>query len=99
MASSGGAIDKAAKALATAGGVAHVAFFTLFAFRVFTSGPIGKVMNIVFAVVALVGLGAEFVGWSLLKFGGKTRARKLGMWAIALSTALAAVLLVAASWG
>jgi hypothetical protein len=98
MASSG-AIEKAAKALATAGGIAHVAFFSLFAFRVVTSGVMGKAANVLFAVLALIGLGAEFVGYSLIRYGGKTKARKLGFYAIALSTALAAVLLAAASWG
>ncbi len=97
MASS--AVEKAAKALATAGGVAHVAFFSLFAFRVFTSSPFGKVANIVLAILALVGLTSEFVGYSLVKYGGKTRARKFGYYAIALSTGLAALLLAAASWG
>ena len=92
------AIEKAAKALATAGGIAHVAFFSLFAFRVVTSSPLGKMANIVFAVLALLGLAAEFVGYSLIRYGGKTPARKWGYYAIALSTALAAVLLAAASW-
>ena len=71
MASSG-AIEKAAKALATAGGIAHVAFFTLFAFRVVTTSPLSKVANIVFAVLAMLGLAAEFVGYSLIRYGGKT---------------------------
>ena len=97
MASSG-AIEKAAKALATAGGIAHVAFFTLFAFRVVTTSPLSKVANIVFAVLAMLGLAAEFVGYSLIRYGGKTRVRKYGYYAIALSTGLAALLLAAASW-
>ncbi len=97
MASSG-AIEKAAKALATAGGIAHVAFFSLFAFRVVTSSPLGKAANVVFAVLALLGLATEFVGYSLIRYGGKTAARKWGYYAIALSTGLAAVLLAAASW-
>lgn len=97
MASSG-AIEKAAKALATAGGIAHVAFFSLFAFRVVTASPMGKVANIVFATLAIIGLGTEFVGYSLIRYGGRTAARKYGYYAIALSTALAAVLLAAASW-
>ncbi len=93
-----GAIEKAAKALATAGGIAHVAFFSLFAFRVVTSSPLGKAANIVFAVLALVGLATEFVGYSLIRYGGRTPARKYGYYAIAVSTGLAAVLLAAASW-
>ena len=97
--SSSGALDKAAKALATAGGVAHVAFFSLFAFRVVTSSALGKVTNLVFAGLALLGLAAEFVGYSLIRYGGKTRVRRYGFYALALSTALAAVLLAAASWG
>ena len=95
----GSPLDKAAKALATAGGVAHVAFFSLFAFRVVTSSPLSKLANLVFAGLALLGLGAEFVGYSLIRYGGRTRIRRYGLYAIALSTALAAVLLAAASWG
>jgi hypothetical protein len=98
MSSSSGAIEKAAKALATAGGIAHVAFFSLFAFRVVSSGAAGKVMNLVFAFLAVIGLVSEFVGYSLIRYGGKTPVRKYGFYAIALSTALAAVLLAAASW-
>jgi hypothetical protein len=52
MGSSSGAVEKAAKALATAGGIAHVAFFSLFAFRVVSSGAAGKVVNLVFALLA-----------------------------------------------
>ncbi len=92
-----GALDKAAKALATAGGVAHIAFFTVFAFRVVSGGGFGRFAHILYAGLALIGLGSEFLGWSLIKFGGRTRVRRLGMWAIALSTGLAAVLLVIAS--
>jgi hypothetical protein len=98
MSASSGAVDKAARALATAGGIAHVAFFSLFAFRVVSSSPMSKVMNLVFATLALIGLGAELIGYSLIRYGGKTRVRKYGLYAIALSTALAAVLLAAASW-
>jgi hypothetical protein len=98
MASSSGAIEKAAKALATAGGVAHVAFFSLFAFRVVSSGLAGKALNLLFAALALVGLASEVVGYSLIRYGGKTRVRKYGLYAIALSTGLAAILLAAASW-
>ena len=92
-----GPVDKAAKALATAGGIAHVAFFSLFAWRVISHGGMGRLAHVLFAMLALLGLGFEFVGWSLMKYGGKTKIRKLGLWAIALSTALAAVLLVVAS--
>ena len=90
-------VDKAAKALATAGGIAHIAFFSLFAYRVVSSGGFGRYAHLLFAFLALVGLGSEFVGWSLMKYGGKTKVRKLGLWAIAFSTALAAGLLVVAS--
>ncbi len=92
-----GALDKAAKALATAGGIAHIAFFSLFAFRVVSGGGVGRFAHVLFATLALIGLGSEFLGWSLIKFGGKTKIRRLGLWAIALSTGLAAVLLVVAS--
>jgi hypothetical protein len=97
MASKGG-LQKAAAALAAANGVAHVVFLSLFGWRMLTSGPIGKVMAIVCAVLAFVGLVSDGVGWALVKHGGKTRVRTLGLWAVALSTALAAVLLFLASW-
>jgi hypothetical protein len=92
-------LDKAAQALAAAGGVAHVAFFSIFAWRVITSGMAGRFVYIACAFVALVGLACEVVGWSLVKHGGRTPAKTLGLWSIAASTALAAVLLVVASHG
>jgi len=91
-------LKRAAKALATADGVAHFAFFWMFAWRVLTAGPVGKTFALVFAVLALLGLVADVVGWMLVKHGGRTPAGKVGLWSIALSTALAAVLLVAGSW-
>jgi hypothetical protein len=95
---SGGALKKAATALATANGVAHVAFLALFGWRVLASGPIGKITAVVFAVLAAVGLAADVVGFALVKHGGRTKIGKMGLWAVALSTALAALLLFAASW-
>lgn len=97
VSSGGGAVNKAAQALAAAGAVAHLAFFSLFAWRVVSGSGMGRYAHVLFAALAAVGLASEFLGWSLLKFGGKTRIRKLGLWSIALSTALAAVLLVVAS--
>jgi hypothetical protein len=88
-----GAIQKAAGALAAANGVAHVAFLSLFGWRLLASGPIGKVTAIVFAALAAVGLGADVLGWALVKHGGRTKVRTFGLWAVALSTALAAALL------
>jgi hypothetical protein len=94
----GGAIRKAAGALAAANGVAHVAFLSLFGWRMLASGPLGRISAILLAVLAGVGLAADVVGWALVKHGGRTKARTLGLWAVALSTALAAALLFAASW-
>jgi hypothetical protein len=95
---SSGALQKAATALATANGVAHAAFFALFGWRVLMSGPIGKLTGIVFALLAAVGFGADVFGWALIRHGGRTRARKWGLWAISVSTALAAALLFLATW-
>ena len=97
MAKRASGLQKAAKALATADGVAHVAFFWMFAWRVLTAGPIGKTFSIVFVLLAAVGLALDVFGWMLVKHGGRTKAGKLGLWSIALSTGLAAILLVLAS--
>ena len=91
-------LKRAAKALATADGVAHFAFFWMFAWRVLTAGPVGKSFSMIFALVAILGIVADVVGWMLVKHGGRTAAGKLGLWSIALSTALAALLLVVGSW-
>jgi hypothetical protein len=98
MANRSRGLQRAAKALAAADGVAHVAFFWMFAWRVLTSGPIGKSVSIVFALLAALGLVADVLGWMLVKHGGRTKAGKLGLWSIAASTVLAALLLVLASW-
>ncbi len=86
-------LEKAAQALATAGAVAHAAFFMLFIYRVFGRSWLYAVL----AILALVGMGANFVGFMLIKHGGKVGARKWGMWCIAFSTADAALLLALAS--
>ena len=46
----------------------------------------------------LKGAPAGTLGWLLVRYGGKTKAGMLGFWGVALSTALAAVLLFFASW-
>ena len=97
VSSGGGALNRAAGALAAAGGVAHLAFLSLFAWRVVSGSGLGRYAHVLFAALAAVGLASEVLGWSLVKFGGKTKVRRLGLWSIALSTALAAVLLVVAS--
>ena len=93
-----GKVDIAAKALATACGVAHATFFGIFAWRVIGRSGFGVVAWIALAVLALVGLGCNFVGYYLIKHGGRSPARLWGYWAIALSSALAGVLLAIASW-
>jgi len=94
----GGTLKKAATALAAANGVAHAAFLALFGWRVLASGPIGKVGALVFAAMAAVGLAADAVGWALVKHGGRTKIARMGLWGVALSTALAGILLFIASW-
>jgi hypothetical protein len=96
--SSGGGLDRAVTALAAAGGVAHLVFLSLFGWRMLSGGGFLRYVNLIFAALAAVGFGLNFVGYSIVKYGGRTRARKIGIWAIALSTALAGVLLFAASW-
>lgn len=91
-------LDRAVAALAAAGGVAHLVFLSLFGWRTLAGGGVFRFVNIVFATLAAIGFGLNFVGYAIIKYGGRTKARKLGIWAIALSTALAGVLLFAASW-
>jgi hypothetical protein len=92
-----GGLERASAALATADGVAHVAFFALFAWRVLTAfGPV-KLFAAGLAALALLGLALAFVGALLVKHGRRTPAAKVGHWAIAGSTGIAAVLLVCAA--
>jgi Co/Zn/Cd efflux system component len=93
-----GKVDMAARALAAAAGVAHVAFFTLFAWRVVGRGGIGAVGWALLALVALLGLVTNLVGYWLVKHGGRTVARRWGYIAIGASNAVAGVLLGIASW-
>ena len=93
-----GAVERAAMALAAAGGVAHAAFFTLFAWRVIGRGGIGAVGYVVLALLALAGIVLNFVGYWLIRTGGRPRTRRLGYLAVSASTALAGVLLAVASW-
>jgi hypothetical protein len=88
---------RVAKALSAANGVAHVVFLSLFGWRFLFAGPLGKMVSIPCGILALVGLAADVVGWSLIRAGGGTRIGKYGLWAVAASTGLAAVLLVVAS--
>jgi hypothetical protein len=88
----------AAKALSAANGVAHLAFLSLFGWRFLFSGLFSKFfVSLPCAILALAGFVADVVGFTLLKAGGRTRVGKYGLWAVAGSTALAAVLLVVAS--
>ncbi len=87
----------AAQALFAANGVAHVVFFSLFGWRFFFSGPLSKMVALPCAIFALAGLAADVVGWSLVKYGGKTRVRKYGFWGIGVSSAIAAGLLIVSS--
>jgi len=90
-------VRRAAQALAAADGVAHLAFFSVFGFRTVV-GSGWRIMQSGFALVALAGIACSVVGWTLVKHGGKSPARRWGLWAIAASTTLAGVLLVVASW-
>jgi hypothetical protein len=97
MAKKGG-LERAAGALAAGDAVAHAAFLVLFGWRSLTSfGPLRFVAGI-FAFLALVGMVLAFVGRLLTRYGRRTPAAKVGYWAIAGSTGLAAALLLFASW-
>lgn len=88
-------IERAAMALAAAGGVAHVAFFTLFAWRVIGRDGFGTVGWAVLALFALIGMGLNFAGFWLVR---SSRGRRWGYMAISVSTALAGALLGIATW-
>ncbi len=90
-------LDRVIAVLGTADAVAHVAFFWIFVWRLFSSGAFGRVMAIVWTVLAVLGLTSAVVGRLIIKYAGRTPARRFGVWAIGASTALAGLLLVAAS--
>ena len=92
-----GKVDIAAKALATACGVAHATFFGIFAYRVIGRSGMGVFAWIILAVIALLGLGVNFIGYYLIKHGGKSPARRWGYIGIGVSSALAGLLLAIAS--
>jgi hypothetical protein len=90
-------VNVIAKTLAAACAVAHVSFFTLFAWRIIGRGGMGSIAWALLALGALLGLGCNAVGYYLIKKGGGTPARKWGYWAIAASTGIAGVLLAIAA--
>ena len=96
--SSGGGLSKVTQALSVACGIAHLTFLTMFGWRGFADGGVMRFVNLFFALLAGVGFGLNFLGYMVLKYGGRTKAGKLGVYAIAASTALAALLLALASW-
>jgi len=92
-------VEKAAMALAAAGGVAHGVFFALFAWKIIGKDfGFGTVGYIILAAFALLGLGLNFVGYWLIKSGGRFAAKKWGYMAVALSTTIASALLAVAAW-
>jgi hypothetical protein len=90
-------VSAIAKTLAAACAVAHISFFTLFAWRIIGRAGMGSLAWALLALGALLGLGCNAVGYYLLKHGGRTPARTWGYWAIAASTGLAGVLLAVAA--
>jgi hypothetical protein len=93
----GGGLQKTAATLAAADGVAHIAFFMMFAWRT-VAGSGFRVVQATLALVAMIGIASGTVGWALIRTGGQGKMRKLGMSAVALSTTLAGFLLMMASW-
>lgn len=90
-------LTRAVSALAAAGAVAHGALFMLFAWRVVTAGMFGRFGQMALAAAAVIGFVANFAGWSLITHGGRLGAQKYGVFAIAASTGIAAVLLAFAA--
>ncbi len=94
----GGAFLLAARALGTASSASHLAFVSSFLWR-FVSGNGIRALSLIFAVLAVAGFALSFVGGSLIRHGGRTKARTLGVWMVGASAALAGGLLVFASFG
>ena len=94
----GGALALAARALGSASSVAHVAFLSLFIWRMIVGNGF-RVVSLVLALSAAVGFALSFAGNALIKHGGRTKARSLGLWLVGGSAALASILLVFASFG
>lgn len=92
----GGGLQKAAGALAAADGVAHIAFFAMFAWRTVTGNGF-RIVQAFFALLSVVGIASGTVGWALMRGHSRGKLRRLGTAAVSLSTALAAFLLVVAS--
>lgn len=90
-------LDRVLGVLGAADVIAHLAFFWIFVWRMVSAGAMGRLLAIVWTVLACLGLVAAIGGRMLVKHGGGTPARRLGVWAIGASTALAGLLLVIAA--
>jgi hypothetical protein len=88
----------AARTLGSASTVAHLAFLSLFVWRLIVGNGF-RIVSLVLALAAGGGLALSFVGGALLKHGGRTKARSIGMWLVGASASLASLLLVFASFG
>ncbi|WP_394850471.1 hypothetical protein LZC95_23815 [Pendulispora brunnea] len=93
----GGGLQRAARVLATADGVAHAALFALFMWRTVAGSGFRAVQGL-FALLAGLGFVLGVVGSMLIRYGGRTKIRSLGLYCVAASTALAGGLLVMANW-
>ncbi|MEO8877539.1 MAG: hypothetical protein ABI461_18230 [Polyangiaceae bacterium] len=92
----GSGLQKAAGALAAADGVAHIAFFMTFAWRT-VAGTGFRPLQALLVLASMIGIASGTVGWAMIRTGSRGKARQLGMSAVALSTTLAAFLLMMAS--
>ena len=88
-------LDRVIAVLGTADAVAHLAFLDLRVARFFRAGRCGRVFAIAWTVLAALGLASAIIGRFIIKYGGP--AKKIGVWAVGASTALAGVLLVIAA--
>jgi hypothetical protein len=70
----------------------------MFAWRTVTGSGF-RVVQALFALVALVGMTTGTIGWALMRGNARGKMRKVGASAVALSTTLAAFLLMVASYG
>lgn len=87
-------IDKVIGVLVAACSISHLALLSIFVWRVLTGDGSSRVFAILWAFLALAGLLLGLAGRMLLRYAGRTPARKWGVYCVGASTALAGLLLI-----
>jgi hypothetical protein len=87
-------IDKVIGVLVAACSISHLALLTIFVWRLIT-GDGSRLFALLWAVLAVAGLLLGLAGRMLLRYSGRTPARRWGIYCVGASTALAGLLLIA----